>query len=167
MEMKPSPRHEQPLVLHFSPALPCTICARMSHYGEINGGCDGLLVRCYEHGLVMFTASGRKPTAHALRELYASITRFVLASFDNFGYATVIGPISPTEIQAIPGYEPYSDEDMKKYATQWEGIEDAWIVRYEPIGASPRSVYVTWGYDENVFSLYQGRDDGAKGGAAR
>ena len=161
MEMKPSPRHELPLVLHFSPALPCTICARMSHYGEINGGCDGLLVRCYEHGLVMFTVSGRKPTHYAVRELYASITRFVLASFDGLGKVTVIGPLAPRE---VPGYEP---PDAAKYAHEFEGKEDAWTVRYEPTSDTVFTVYAVWSYDENVFSLYQGRDDGAKGGAAR
>jgi len=161
MEMKPSPRHEQPLVLHFSPALPCSICARMSHYGEINGGCDGLLVRCYEHGLVQFTASGRKPTAHALRELYASVSRFVLASYDDLGVATVIGPIAARE---VPGYKPLSADALTRYAHEFEGKEDAWTVRYEPTSDTVFTVYAVWSYDENVFSLY---DDGAKGGAAR
>jgi len=143
--------NEKPIVLHFTPALPCSICKRMSHYGEMNNGVDGLLVRCYEHGIIMFTVSGQKPTPYALQELHASITRFVLGNYDFFGTATVIGPIAPCE---VPGYEPLDAATMERYATRFEGEEDAWIVRYAPDEDSLITVYVVWSYDENVFSLY-------------
>jgi len=110
---------------------------------------------------VQFTASGRKPTAHALRELYASVSRFVLASYDDLGVATVIGPIAARE---VPGYKPLSADALTRYAHEFEGKEDAWTVRYEPTSDTVFTVYAVWSYDENVFSLY---DDGAKGGAAR
>lgn len=141
---------DKPIVLHFTPALPCT-CGRMSHYGEMFNGYDGLLVRCYEHGLVQFTVGGQKPTPYALQELYASIVRFVLASYDDFGIASVIGPINPRE---VPGYRPLDAATMERYSTRFEGDQDAWIVRYAPDANSLITVYVVWSYDENMFYLY-------------
>lgn len=143
--------NEQPVVLHFTPALPCSQCGRLSHFGEMNNGCDGLLVRCYEHGLVMFTVSGRKPTPYDLHELHASITRFVLSSYDNFGSATVIAPIAPRD---VPGYQPLDASALERYAQRFEGHEDAWVVRYEPTSDTMMTVYAVWSYDENAFYLY-------------
>jgi len=142
--------NQKPLVLHFHPALECSICGRASNVGTIDNFTAGLVVHCYEHGLVEFTPPGQKTTPYALQEQYAGIERFVIGLYDGYGVATVIGPIEPA---SIPGYAPPTPSQMERYKYHFEGDESAWIVRYE-FEETIKTVYAVWSYDENMFYLY-------------
>lgn len=144
-------KHQQkPVVLYFHPSQPCSICGRASNVGTMDNFTAGLVVHCWEHGLVQFFAEGEKPTQYALQELYASVARFVIAMMNGFGTATVIGPIA---VQDVPGWEPPTLSKMEKYQYGFEGNESAWIVRYEHEDTL-KMVFACWSYDENMFYLY-------------
>ena len=109
-------KHQQkPVVLYFHPSQPCSICGRASNVGTMDNFTAGLVVHCWEHGLVQFFAEGEKPTQYALQELYASVARFVIAMMNGFGTATVIGPIA---------YRMYQDGN-RQHLARWKNISTA------------------------------------------